>query len=136
MSGVKAFVDTNIIVYLYSQTDRLKRDRAYSALTQYDRQVSTQVLNEFNHVCIKKWRFAGEKIQKIIKQICLYCDMLYVYESTIEKALHIHEKYGYAYYDSLIVASALEGNCQYLLSEDMANGQVIEGRLTVRNILR
>jgi predicted nucleic acid-binding protein len=33
-----------------------------------------------------------------------------------------------------MVASALESGCEYLLSEDMADGQVIEGELTIRNI--
>jgi predicted nucleic acid-binding protein len=134
MSDIKAFVDTNIFVYLYSQTDSLKRDQAYSALMRCERQISTQVLNEFSHVCTKKWRFTRENIQKLLDQICAYCDVAYIYEDTIRKALDIHEKYGYTYYDSLIIASALEGNCQYLLSEDMADGQAIEGRLTIRNI--
>jgi predicted nucleic acid-binding protein len=62
--------------------------------------------------------------------------VVYIYEDTIEKALAIHEKYKYPYYDSLIVASALEHECQYLLSEDMADGQVIEGRLTIQNIFK
>ena len=57
MNGVRAFVDTNVIVYLYSQVDKLKRDRAYSVMDQYDCQISTQVLNEFSHVCTKKLKF-------------------------------------------------------------------------------
>jgi predicted nucleic acid-binding protein len=60
--------------------------------------------------------------------------MAYIYEGTIERALNVHEKYGYSYYDSLIIASALERACQYLLSEDMSDGQVIEGKLTIKNI--
>jgi predicted nucleic acid-binding protein len=136
MNGVKAraFADTNVFVYLYSQADEFKRGRAYYALSQYDRQISTQVLNEFSHVCIKKYGFTPDRVQGLHRQICLYCDMAYIYESTIERALTVHGKYGYAYYDSLIIASALEGDCQYLLSEDMTDGQVIEKRLTIRNI--
>ena len=134
MSGIRAFVDTNVIVYLYSQADELKRNRAHSVMKLYDCQISTQVLNEFSHVCTKKWRFTKEKTQNLIKQICLYCDVAYIYEDTIGKALAIHEKYRYSYYDSLIIASALEHDCQYLLTEDMADGQVIEGQLTIQNI--
>ena len=111
MNGVRAFVDTNVIAYLYSQADELKRNRAYFVMKQYDCLISTQVLNEFSNVCTKKWKFHKEKIQNLIRQICLYCDVTYIYEDTIEKALTIHEKYGYAYYDSLIIASALEHNC-------------------------
>jgi len=136
MNGVKAFVDTNVIAYLYSQADELKRNRAYFVMKQYDCLISTQVLNEFSNVCTKKWKFHKEKIQNLIRQICLYCDVTYIYEDTIEKALTIHEKYGYAYYDSLIIASALEHNCLYLLTEDMAEGQVIDGRLTIQNVFK
>jgi predicted nucleic acid-binding protein len=100
MNDVRAFVDTNVFVYLYSDVDDFKQKCAFFALNQYNCQISTQVINEFSHVC----------------------------------ALDVHERYGYAYYDSLIIASALEGNCRYLLSEDMADGQVIEGRLTIKNI--
>ena len=134
MSGVRAFVDTNVLIYLYSDIDHIKQKQAFWALSQYDCQISTQVINEFNSVCIRKWKAPEENLLHAIKRICSYCDVVYVYEDTIEKALGIHEKYGYAYYDSLIIASALEHDSQYLFTEDMADGQVIEGRLTIKNI--
>ena len=40
---------------------------------------------------------------------------------------------GFQFYDALIAASALEAECTALYSEDFQDGQVIEGRLTVRN---
>jgi predicted nucleic acid-binding protein len=134
MSDVKAFVDTNVFVYLYSDVDDVKQKRAFFALRQYDCQISIQVINEFTHVCIRKWKAPKENILLSIDRICSYCDMAYIDISTIKKALTICEKYGYSYYDSLIIASALEHECQYLLSEDMSDGQVIEGKLTIRNI--
>jgi len=134
MNGASAFVDTNVLVYLYSDVDHFKQERAFWALKQFDCQISTQVISEFNHVCIRKWKAHKENILRAIKRICSYCDLVYVYEDTIEKALSINEKYKYSYYDSLIIASALEHDCQYLLTEDMADGQVIEGRLTIKNI--
>ena len=134
MNGVSAFVDTNVLVYLYSGIDHIKQKQAFEALSQYDCQISTQVINEFNNVCIRKWKAPKENLLRAIKRICSYCDVAYIYEDTIVKALDIHEKYGYAYYDSLIIASALEHDCQYLLTEDIADGQVIEERLTIKNI--
>jgi len=134
MNGVRAFVDTNVIAYLYSKDDELKRNRAYFVMKQYNCLISIQVLNEFSNLCIKKWKFHKEKILNLTRQICIYCDVAYIYEGSIEKALGVHEKYGYAYYDSLIIATALENDCLYLLSEDMADGQVIDGRLTIKNI--
>jgi len=134
MNDVRAFVDTNVLVYLYSGVDYIKQKQVFLALNEYDCQISTQVINEFSNVCIRKWKAPKENILHAIKRICLYCDVAYIYETTIEKAFAVHEKYGYAYYDSLMIASALENDCRYLLSEDMADGQIIDGRLIIQNI--
>jgi predicted nucleic acid-binding protein len=52
---------------------------------------------------------------------------------TIHTALDIRERYSFPWYDSLIVATALEAGCDTLYSEDMQNGQEIEGRLRIIN---
>jgi len=136
MSANRAFVDTNVLVYLYSgkNDDSDKRRLAYEAVKRYDCQISTQVLNEFNNICIKKLKITAQNIQGLIDQICSYCDLAYIDEDTISKALEIHSKFSFSYYDSLILASALERDCDYLLSEDLSDGQVIEGSLTIKNI--
>jgi predicted nucleic acid-binding protein len=134
MSVDKVFVDTNVFVYLYSEDDEHKRRCAYEAVARYDCMISTQVLNEFSHVCIRKLKSSTDRIKSLISQICSYCDLVYINEDTIDLALEIHGKYNYSYYDSLMVASALETDCKYLFSEDMSDGQVIEDRLTIKNI--
>ena len=53
--------------------------------------------------------------------------------ATHEAALEIAQRDGLSFYDSLIVASALEAGCSTLLSEDMQDGRAIAGRLTIRN---
>jgi predicted nucleic acid-binding protein len=56
--------------------------------------------------------------------------------STLEThtvARGIAEGNGYNIYDALVIAAALQGGCEILYSEDLQNGQVIEGRLTVQN---
>jgi predicted nucleic acid-binding protein len=52
---------------------------------------------------------------------------------TIESCLLLKEKYRYSWWDSLILASALEAGCTAVYSEDMQNGQLIEDRLTIKN---
>jgi predicted nucleic acid-binding protein len=52
---------------------------------------------------------------------------------TIHTALDIWERYSFSWYDSLIVAAALEVGCDTIYSEDMQNGQEIEGRLHIIN---
>jgi predicted nucleic acid-binding protein len=48
-------------------------------------------------------------------------------------ALNLAERYQYSYFDSLILASALEAGCQILYSEDLQDGQRIENQLMIIN---
>ena len=43
------------------------------------------------------------------------------------------ERYGLSTYDAMIVAAALEGGCETLLSEDMQDGLSIFGELRIKN---
>lgn len=52
---------------------------------------------------------------------------------THHAGLRIAAKYGFSFYDALIAAAAIEAQCTTLYSEDFQDGQVLEGRLTVRN---
>jgi predicted nucleic acid-binding protein len=121
-------------VYLYSESEPDKRQRAELAINGYDRYVSTQVLNEFCNVGIRKLELPIAAVRESVDQICGACNVARIDEGTISKALGIHERYRYPHYDSLIIASALETGCEFLLTEDLADGQVIEGTLTIRNI--
>jgi predicted nucleic acid-binding protein len=134
MNDAKVFVDTNIFVYLYSDSEFEKQQIARNFLNLYDRAISTQVLNEFCNVCIRKLNISVSDIKEVVSEICKTCEVLTVNEDIIYSALDLNEKYGYSYYDSLIIASALNGGCEYLITEDLADGQVINGKLTIKNI--
>ncbi len=54
-------------------------------------------------------------------------------ESTIKKALRVKKDSNYSYWDSLVIASALENNCSILYTEDMQHGQTIENSLKITN---
>ena len=136
MSGDRSFLDTNLFIYLYSDTDLIKRKKVRETIDQYERYVSTQVLNEFCSVSINKLKMPIETVQAAVAEIMDVCNLSIVNYKTVAAALEYHEKYRYSYYDSLIIASAVESGCQYLLSEDMADGQQIENKLTIRNIFK
>jgi predicted nucleic acid-binding protein len=50
-----------------------------------------------------------------------------------EAALRVAEAYGYGIYDALVIAAALEVGCETLYSEDLHDGQTIDGQVTIRN---
>jgi len=59
--------------------------------------------------------------------------MSVITDTTITKAMDMSSRLKFPYWDSLIVASALEAGCDILYTEDLQHGQIIDNRLTVRN---
>ena len=130
----KAFLDTNILVYLHSEDDNEKRDIAKKVLNDYDCITNIQALNEISNVWFKKQAWDGAKIEKHLDNIEQVCDdVLPVDRVTINKALAIKDRYGFAFFDCLMISSALEGDCQILFSEDMSDGQIINKTLKIVN---
>jgi predicted nucleic acid-binding protein len=128
----KVFLDTNIFVYAVVQDDPRSHD-AEKLIAEGGR-ISVQVLNEFAAVLRRKTRMPWNELQFGLENIKRLCPKpLPITIDTHQHALAIAEKYGYKIYDALIAASALEGRCTTLYSEDMQDGQVIDGQLTIRN---
>jgi predicted nucleic acid-binding protein len=130
----KAFIDTNVFIYLYSEDETHKKNASQKAIDKYDRIVSTQVLNEFCNVCVGKLNRSVEEVGLAIDEITKQCTILLIEKHIIKLALEIHKRYGYSYFDSLIIASALDSDCKYLITEDLADGQIIDSKLIISNI--
>jgi len=54
-------------------------------------------------------------------------------ESVLDEAIALNARYGFSYYDCLMLASALESGCSVIYTEDMKHGQVINGTLKIVN---
>lgn len=131
MNG-KAFFDTNVLIYAAVKDD--PRSERAEQLLVVEGVISVQVLNEFVSVARRKYQMPWRDVRTALQWIRLLCPkVLAVTSETHERAVGIAEKYGYGIYDSLIVASALEAACLILYSEDMRDGQLIEGRMRIRD---
>jgi len=133
MRDKPVFADSNVVIYAYSRTERDKQTRAADILISRDCVVSTQVLNEYCNVCVKKKFISVAEVQNNLVEILNNCGLYVVNETTVSGALFINSRYGFSYYDSLIVASALDCECSVLFSEDMQHGQIIESTLKIVN---
>jgi predicted nucleic acid-binding protein len=128
----RAFFDTNILVYVVGQRD--KRTEIAEGLLARGGFISVQVLNELANVARKKLGMSWEDIDEAVASIRILCPSpLPLTTETHDAGRRIAAKYGYGIYDGLIAAAALEAECDTLYSEDMQDGQVIEGRVTIRN---
>jgi predicted nucleic acid-binding protein len=50
-----------------------------------------------------------------------------------KKGFALGERYHFPFWDSLIVATALENECSILYTEDLHHGQSIENKLIIKN---
>lgn len=129
--SAKAFVDTNVFLYLLS-SDIHKKSIAKDILASKCA-ISSQVLNEFSNVCLKRLGLSVAETKEALRVLIDNSIVYTVNENTTLKALDLKEKYKFQFYDSLIIASALENECEVLYSEDMQNRQIIENRLKIIN---
>jgi predicted nucleic acid-binding protein len=51
----------------------------------------------------------------------------------LDQTVKIAAKYGFSFWDSMMVASALNNHCSVLYSEDLQHNQIIEDRLQIIN---
>ena len=129
----KVFLDTNVLIYGYSEDEPDKRQRAIDCVRSGEAWISTQVLNETINVLKRKFSLSYSQIRDAVQEISKGFPIILVSVNTIEMALNLAERYQYSYFDSLILASALEAGCQILYSEDLQDGQRIENQLMIVN---
>ena len=128
------FVDTNVLLYLYSEDEPDKKAVASGLFGGTDRVwISTQVLSEAANVLGRKFGLPHRDIANVIAEACAACNVHVVTKNTIALALRLGERHGHSFFDSQIIAAALECGCDSLLSEDMHDGLLVESRLTIRN---
>jgi predicted nucleic acid-binding protein len=128
----KAFFDTNVLIYAIAGADP-RSERAEELLASGG-VLSVQVFNEFTAVARRKLRMPWAEVAEAVEAFLVLCpDPLPSTLETHTAARGIAERHGYNIYDALMIAAALESGCGTLYSEDLQDGQMIEGRLTVRN---
>jgi predicted nucleic acid-binding protein len=130
---VKAFFDTNILVY--TTTSDRKKQQAAACLSRGG-VASVQVLNEFVHVARRKLRTDWPLIELALRQFRASLEeVLPVTLKTHDSAVALARDHGLAFFDALIVASAIEADCNILYSEDMQHGRSIDGLAIVNPFL-
>lgn len=128
------FLDSNILVYAFTTDPRAV---AAQALLERGGIISVQGLNEFTNVAKRKLGMTWAEVRDALSAIRTICPTIVPIDvETHADALRIAERYGYAIFDALIIASALRADCGVLWSEDMQDGLVIDQRLRIANPFR
>jgi len=132
----KAFIDTNVLIYFISNDEVRKATAREAILANPETTVSSQVINEFISTCLQKRLLSLDEVTEVSTGFMRALQFAPVNAATINSALKLVKKYKYSYWDSLIIASALENGCSVLYTEDMQHDQIINNRVRIANPFR
>lgn len=128
---MKIFFDTNILIYSYDNSDEAKHKIAFdlvsNLLSKEDIAISTQVINEFIVVMTNKVK-CPLSIDEIGKIVARFKENFEIRETgivDINKAISIYKNHKFSYWDSLIIATAINTNSEILYTEDLQHGRIV-----------
>ncbi len=134
--SAEGFIDTNVLIYLFDETDADKRELAeglvFRCLESGSGCISYQVVQETMNVVTRKLGAPPDSAQRLLDDILIPLWRTNPTPSLYRLALGVHAGYGFSFYDSLIVAAAIESGCERLYTEDMQHGQQVQG-VTIQN---
>ena len=122
-------LDTNVLIYMAMRGEKAARA---TQIVIGGGVVSVQVLNEFANVSRRKLGWTWDEIREFLAFVETLVDVRSITTATHELGLLVAERHRLATYDAMIVAAAIEADCEVLYSEDMHHGLRL-GRLTIVN---
>ena len=130
----RCFIDSNIWLYAFIESDDLDKHKKAQRLIQTTTPIiSTQVINEVCVNLIRKANFSEEQIRQLITSFYGNYQVQKLNQSTALAATQLRESYSLSFWDSMMIASALDASLSCLYSEDMHNGLHIFNQLQIIN---
>jgi predicted nucleic acid-binding protein len=127
------FFDSNVLVYTLDNKNtpkqRIAQALVNTALAGGSGCISFQVVQETLNIAIRKFQpllqptDAEALLRSVLMPLCAVMPSQGLYQA----ALDVQARWRYSFYDSLIVAAALQAGCERLLTEDLQHGQQIDG---------
>jgi predicted nucleic acid-binding protein len=128
----KIALDSNILIYIHSLE---YEDKRYIARRFFDENpvVSSQVVSEYINVIKRNLKISKLELIQLCSLWLEKCTVQPIILSTIKLAQNLIVKYDFQVFDGIIVAAALEADCDIIYSEDMHDGLIIENKLKIVN---
>lgn len=136
--SVELFIDTNVFLYNIDDSNQQKHTIATgivrTALKSGHFCISYQVVQECLNAGLRKAHIPLDHrtAERYLHSVLIPLWKINPSQRLYERGLSLQARYQLSFYDSLIIAAALEAGCKTLYSEDMQHNQQIEG-LTIEN---
>ena len=136
--SVECFIDTNLFIYQLEASEERKAATAdriiRKGIETRNACISFQVVQECLNTVLRKAEIplSTDETRQYLDTVLAPLYRVPASLSLYRRALDLQTRYRYGFYDSLIIAAALDAGCTRLYSEDLQDGQRIEG-LTIKN---
>ena len=136
--SVECFIDTNLFIYQLEAADERKSATAdriiRKGIETRNACISFQIVQECLNIllCKAEIPLSAEESKQYLDNVLAPLFRVPASLSLYRRALDLQRRYRFGFYDSLVIAAALDAGCARLYSEDLQNGQRIEG-LTIEN---
>ncbi|HTZ94760.1 MAG TPA: PIN domain-containing protein [Terriglobales bacterium] len=128
--SVRSFFDTNVLVYADDKSAPAKQQRAVNLVAEHRRAgtgvVSLQVLQEYFVTITRKLQVEARVARRKVELLAEF-DVATNGVADILAAIDLHRLHSFSLWDALILRAAGQSGCRVLLSEDMQEGQEIDG---------
>ncbi|MCL2329146.1 MAG: PIN domain-containing protein [Bacteroidetes bacterium] len=125
-------IDTNVLIYTHNQESERKQDIARNLIVQSP-VISSQVVSEYINVMKRALKIPKQHIVDACLPNLKRCSICNVDEQALQYAKHLIQRYDFQIFDAIIIASAVQNDCQILYSEDMQHNMLIENQLRIIN---
>lgn len=132
------FLDTNVFVYSLDSDEPRKASIAEKLITRGAASgvgaISYQVVQEFSNVALTKFKadMSSAELERYFLKVLSPLMKIPPSDSLFLDALNLVGRHQLSWYDSLIVAAAIQGGCKVLYSGDLQHGRRF-GDLIVEN---
>jgi predicted nucleic acid-binding protein len=127
---VKPFIDSNIIIYAFSDDPR--RETAIDVIAAGG-VITIQILNEVANVLLRKLHMPAREVEQAVSVVASrFGDVFQITRDLQTEALDLVGAHGFSFFDALHVAAALYHGCDLFLSEDLQHGRLV-GPLAISN---
>ncbi len=126
----RVFIDTNVLVYADDADAKVKQKKAREILKKHigagTAVLSTQVLQEFYAIATRKLGLEAGIARGRVETFARL-DIVVIRPEHILAAIDLQRLRSLSFWDALVVRAAVSAGCARLLSEDMNDGQIIDG---------
>jgi predicted nucleic acid-binding protein len=128
----RVFVDSNVLLYLTDNSSSIKKQKAEDFLSD-DFIISTQVIAENINVCLRKIKLDKSTTFNFARKLLTRFEIVLITPQILLKSFDISTRYQVNSWVAIILATVIKYKCTILYSDDMQEGLIVEGTLTIVN---